>query len=231
MTENQSAEPLRLRGAITPFVAGLAAFLCWPSELFLGKRTDALQKARDLPATSRRAIRVEKYIGTWLFLEAAAYGLLQVTADASACSRAIAWVTSIAIAIRALEIPSSAARITFFDRVDAPGGENAVASRERIVVLGLLNFVELSLCFAVFYAAGASCLVASRSLDWFDPFYFSAVTQLTIGYGDIQPISGLRIVVIVQGLFSLLLLVILIGRFVSLLPEEIDLNEERGGKA
>jgi hypothetical protein len=96
-----------------------------------------------------------------------------------------------------------------------------VASAERVVILGIVNLMETSLWFASVYSVFANHLVSSGGLPLsapvgIDGFYFSVVTQMTIGFGDIHPTGWLRLAVIIQTLVSLLLLVVLIGRFAAL---------------
>jgi hypothetical protein len=52
-----------------------------------------------------------------------------------------------------------------------------------------------------------------------DCLYFSAITQLTIGYGDIAPLHGLRAIAVVQGVLGFFFTVILVARLISELPQ------------
>lgn len=65
----------------------------------------------------------------------------------------------------------------------------------RTVFLRLVGFVELALAFAVFHSAGppGSYAVAGSCVDWLRPIdaaYFSFVTMVTLGYGDVAPCSN-----------------------------------------
>jgi hypothetical protein len=84
------------------------------------------------------------------------------------------------------------------------------------------------ICFACIYTLGRDHihLSQSRLLDWFDPLYLSAISQFTIGYGDLSPMSWLGAVVCVQGLLAVILLVLRIARFVAQLKRDISLDEQ-----
>lgn len=62
-------------------------------------------------------------------------------------------------------------------------------SYRRSMLLLYINYVEIILDFAVFYAAGN--LLNKPFSHWFDPIYFSFVTASTIGYGEYHPIVPL----------------------------------------
>ena len=95
-----------------------------------------------------------------------------------------------------------------------------VASVERILALTLWNFVEIWLCFGIIASAESACLSVPppAAADWRDAYYFSAITQLTIGYGDISPVGILRVAAPIQGFSGFLLGVIVLARFVAVLP-------------
>ena len=106
-----------------------------------------------------------------------------------------------------------------------------VYSKERTVLLGFVNYVEVIMLFA--------CLYLTHS-EWFrqpsqdfskginsatDAIYFSGVTQLTVGYGDISPVDQTaRHFVLLQALLGLVLLLVLVGRFMSSLTSVGELN-------
>ena len=57
----------------------------------------------------------------------------------------------------------------------------------------------------------------SISIHWYDKIYFSAITFLTIGYGDLQPIGIGKIIAPIEGFFGLLLT----GGFVAILLRKL----------
>ncbi len=92
----------------------------------------------------------------------------------------------------------------------------SVHSTARSTLLGLYNYFELVLIFAFIYYAFQPWLFCSvRKLDNIDPIYFSAVTQFTIGYGDIVPLGGLRWVVMAQEAIGLLITLVFVSRLVG----------------
>jgi hypothetical protein len=88
-----------------------------------------------------------------------------------------------------------------------------VASPMRTLILAALNFIELGLCFGLYYALNYDKLSgAGRAVTG---FYFSFITQLTIGYGDVYPTGWLRIVAVLQGLIAALFVILVLGRVIA----------------
>jgi hypothetical protein len=100
-------------------------------------------------------------------------------------------------------------------------------SYQRNLILMLVNYVEICLCFAAIYTfkehrinnAGRSLFVISDSLVGADKkltssqaIYFSFVTAATIGYGDISPKDeSIQHVIILQIMLSLSFIVMFIA--------------------
>ena len=104
--------------------------------------------------------------------------------------------------------------VAVFDRLKRR--DNKVASFDRLVVLSFVNFLELCICFGLLYASDWHRLSgAGRSVT---AFYFSAITQTTIGYGDVYPTGYLRIIAACQGIISLVFAALVFTRFVGTLP-------------
>jgi len=49
-------------------------------------------------------------------------------------------------------------------------------------------------------------------------FYFTIITQLTIGYGDVYPTGWLRVVAAVQGLTAAVFVISVFARAIAALP-------------
>jgi hypothetical protein len=85
-----------------------------------------------------------------------------------------------------------------------------------LIVLSFVNVLELCICFGLLYASDWHRLsVAGRSAT---AFYFSAITQTTIGYGDVYPTGYLRIIAACQAFISLVFAALVFTRFVGTLP-------------
>lgn len=219
---------LRDFGPITAGVRALWAFAKWLSPMqwlgslgrrlgdksclyLLRPRSDLTQleiESKDF--TRRRACAIEWYMVCWLGFEVAVVVMACLGPWPT-------WTTLAAglVALRIIEILQITVNATLFDAFSGRPDER-VASQARMLVLAGLNFVELCLCFGVIYASDLSRLHgAGRPIT---AFYFSIITQLTIGYGDIYPVGHLRLVAAAHGLTSILFVVLVFGRFVAALP-------------
>lgn len=85
----------------------------------------------------------------------------------------------------------------------------------RSLVLLLWNFFELIVWFGIAYMA---LPFAEGNVSFWSRFYFSAITQLTIGYGDFNPIGLGKVVAVAQGILAWIVTVLVIARFVASLP-------------
>jgi hypothetical protein len=61
-------------------------------------------------------------------------------------------------------------------------------SYRRNILMLFLNYMEISLGFAVIY--GGLHILGDKPLAYFDYIYFSIVTATTIGYGDLHPVNA-----------------------------------------
>jgi len=122
----------------------------------------------------------------------------------------VGWVIGALAVIRIVEILGRTVDVTY------------VIDPRRTLVLAGINYVELALCFGVIYALNYQCLhEASRPIARpITAFYFSIITQLTIGYGDVYPRGLLRVVVAAQGLIAALFLILVFARAIGALPIE-----------
>jgi Ion channel len=96
------------------------------------------------------------------------------------------------------------------------------ASVARLVILGMINYVELIVSFGIVYAAGCRACPEFVSFSGTlkpetvrDYVYFSGVTQLTIGYGEYSPHGLTRLFAMLQALIGLNVTMFSFARFVS----------------
>ena len=156
-----------------------------------------------LPILKRSPIAIEVYVlccfGIALALSAAVWFLYDWVA-------AVRWFVYILAGLRGLEIIVRAANVDIKTVVDPV----------RTLVLAAINYVELMLWFGLVYALNYHCLHgAGRPVT---AFYFSIITQLTIGYGDVYAMGWLRIIAAGQGLIGALFVIVVLGRAVSASP-------------
>ena len=101
-------------------------------------------------------------------------------------------------------------------------------SINRSLILLLLNFLEIALCFSLLY-------LSSRSIGQETPFgvrflmcpqqsfYFSIITITTLGYGDLRPMTDCgRILTIFEVMIGLYFVVLIFSHFVQLFRRPDD---------
>ena len=125
---------------------------------------------------------IDRYVVCWVLAE---IGVVAATAAAPTWIRVLA---AIGVTFRIVEILQSTGNLFVFDGLRQIRKRNRVASSERIVVLLLINWVELAVCFGLLYQA-AQTSIAGRT-SWLDPYYLSVMTQTTVGYGDRYPVTA-----------------------------------------
>ncbi len=153
---------------------------------------------------------IDYYVIAWLLLE-----LFFVILACLDCGPGWFRVIVAIIAItRIIEIVQVNVNTTVFDYMSGRSDEE-VASKLRMVVLSGVNYLELIICFGLIYAVNVSEIGSKQPVL---AFYLSLITQLTIGYGDVHPLGWLRVVAAIQGLASLLFIVLVFGRFIASLP-------------
>jgi hypothetical protein len=104
-----------------------------------------------------------------------------------------------------------------------------VIDRETVAA-ALCIYLMIGLFFASFYGGIAShnndAFKGLTSLDSSDLLYFSFITQATVGYGDITPVSDLaRALAVVQSLVGQLYLVTVVALVVSNLGRAVPRRE------
>lgn len=184
-----------------------------PPQIFFRSRADLTQEEINSPDfTRRRGRRIDALIIFYVAIDAM---LLALLTWRQPIGTILAAAVRLLAALRIIDIVQVTVNLAVFDalrgRVD-----NMVGSMARLVVLSFVNFVELILAFGIVYASALPMLSGAHSVG--DAVYFSAVTQFTIGYGDIVPTAWVRWVVIAQGLSSFVFIVLVFARALSNLP-------------
>ena len=97
-------------------------------------------------------------------------------------------------------------------------------SYRRNILMLFLNYMEISFCFAVIYAAFH--LLGDKPLFAMDYIYFSIVTSTTIGYGDMHPVNHLgQLMVCIQAVMVVAFILLFLNFFGSKV-ETLSTEEE-----
>jgi len=160
--------------------------------------------------TIKRGRRIEAYVVAWLFV-------LLVCASFASTATGCVWFLVVALPMfRVFEILQGAINMNIFDRLRMEDRKHYVSGVARTIVLSLWNFVELLFCFGIVYSSMLHNLKNAET--WSDAYYFSVVTQLTIGYGDISPLGIVKLLAPLQGLIGFLFALFVLSRFIAFLP-------------
>jgi hypothetical protein len=160
-------------------------------------------------ATAARSRRVERYLSSWIALE---FLLVASIASGAAIPAGVAGALAV---IRIVDILQAVVNLMVFDQLRTPQ-TLIISSAVRTLVLSMVNYLELIVCFAILYLSLPTQLAGASG--WTDALYFSVVTQLTIGYGDVTPTGTAKAVAAVQALFTFAFTVLLLGRIITVLP-------------
>lgn len=163
-----------------------------------------------LEATIKRMRRVDLYVIVWCAVE------FMLVCIAPHVHNWIRWFIATVAGLRLLEMWQAVVNLTLFDGLRLRRRRHQVASVERVVILQVLNFVELGVCFGLLYSVLPGTLL--HAATWQDNYYFSFVTQTTLGYGDITPQGMGKIMAPLQALSGVLFGIIILARVMSLLP-------------
>lgn len=163
----------------------------------------------DVAATRRRAIAIDVYVLVWLAFELGA--LVVVSCDPAPFVLAIVQVFVVSRVIDMLRAGISTALL------DQTAGrpDNLVASPPRLVLLSVINYLELVVCFGLLYGSHMTLLQGDRPAGIAGALYFSLLTQLTISFGSPLPTEWLRYLAALQGLLGLLFIAVVIARMMS----------------
>ena len=173
-----------------------------PPQLVL-RPWDADKQLPDKTRAAQRSVKVEGYVLACIAVEAALGGLYLFAGMSP-------WWVRIAASLRIVDVVQASVNVSVFDQLRR---RHAVTSIRRSLVLTFGSFLELIFSFGLLYVTLLDKL--SGGSGWPDAFYFSVVTQLTIGYGDIHPLGIAKGLVAIQGLAGLGLIVVVLGRVVG----------------
>jgi len=161
----------------------------------------------------RRARALEWYIVGWVALEGAIVAALLAGVTVPEWARPLLYLL---VGIRIIEILQKAFSVTVFARLSRRG-DDSIVSAPRMVFLAFVNFAELAACFGTVYAADLAKLHGADGVV--SAYYFSLITQLTIGFGDIVPTGYLRLVVVMHGAVAVAFFTLVFARLMTALPE------------
>ncbi len=190
-----------------------------PERLFSPTRVEIHASYTDVGERRRaarsRGRRIEAYLLVWILIEASAI------AFGTLCRNP--WVTYPflgAALLRIADIIQITGNHSLFDRLKFRWRHYIIENAVRTILLSLINYVELIVCFGYIYCViGRNDDLLRFKDSPFDGYYFSGATQLTIGYGDITPSGPVKYLALFQGFIGFIFTILILGRFISLLPE------------
>jgi hypothetical protein len=132
------------------------------------------------------------------------------------------WFTLILILLRLIDIIQQNVNVTLFDAIREGEGIHAdlkLKSIVRAIVLVAFAFIEVGIIFGLLYSLMQhGKLISDFPLVLGDYFYFSFITQLTIGYGEITPTGLAKLLACFQGLTGYFFSILILSRLLSSLP-------------
>lgn len=217
-------------GIITPAImAVFRIFQYLPFQVFIGNRTDHYYRdligkeiADKKKIANRRATFIEIIMLIYLTTEI----LIPLLIDKSIINNAIIKYTFLIILIlRLIDILQVNVNMILFDGLRFK--QNLIAKYSRAIILLIWNYIELIIIFGYIYFVFKNNLCGYKSI--IDTYYFSTITQLTIGYGDLHPIGWLKFISGIQGIIGTLFLVLIIAKVINLLPNLGNLDDKNTG--
>ncbi len=232
MNKKQSSSSFAEYSPVTYWVLKLFEWMKWLSPakwlslsnpLFKSRNTLAPGQVQDKDFVKLRRRAIELYMFLWWVVEI----ILLVLTWILTRNSWLAVIFTIIASLRIIEIIQVTLNAAV---VDALGGlpDELSKWRVRMLILSGINFLELILCFGVIYAVNLPDLAHAGSP--LTAYYFSIMTQLTSGTGDVFAYRGLRIAAAGQSLVSILFILLAIGRFMASLLQGRSLSEDKNSK-
>lgn len=191
------------------------------ANLFFGTRVKANKQFSNndnkKSITKKRGTNIEYYILTWVFI------ILPICIWLSNSENRILKLSSTCLAIyRLLEILIVSINMNLFDVIRVGSKKHYVSGILRTIILSMINYFEIFMLYSVIYNSNISLLIGANG--YHDTVYFSFITQLTIGYGDILPKGIIKLVSMTQGVFGFLFGILVLSRFISIIstPKSIQ---------
>ncbi len=204
--EIQNAWRTHDHGLILPVVSVIVAILMLPVTLLVGGRHKTGTAEEVLAFHRHRAIKMD--LVNLGFLAAAIVGW---RLDLAASQPALLWLGG----YRVLNILASSLYYTVLELGHGVSG-NLVLSHARSILLGFLNYLELVFWFAMAYLTSGTIVDDGKTVTTPElGFHFSAITQLTIGYGTISPVGAGIYISAVQAMTGVTVITLLIGRLLG----------------
>lgn len=101
-----------------------------------------------------------------------------------------------------------------------------LTSGKRRIVLAVMDFWLMLNGFALIYATGISDQFNTPICDFMSALYFSVIAGLTVGFGDLYPVTDFSRALVVFQIFSCFLFaIIIIAYMVGLIPKSQQLEE------
>lgn len=128
--------------------------------------------------------------------------------------------------MRVFEIVVYQAKVILFDPYNKK--KYAVRSYRRTIVLVIHIYIEIIFWFGSFYALCKDNFKCPEILStWVGALYYSMVTMSTLGYGEVTPSTDKgRMLVLVHLTIAIFLSLLILARFVSLLPRPKSLDRK-----
>lgn len=189
-----------------------------PINWFAGSRVEIQRQFDNAPwaekerLTQKRGKQIEVYVCVCFSLEILILLLINIAFQGH---QLVQYLLLLPIVVRLFDIFQTNVNISIFDHLRT-SKDHYISNAVRLLVLVLINYFEVILCFAAIYSALITPLI--RDHHWANAVYFSIMTQLTLGYGEWWPESLLQAAPCIQGLFGFLFTVLIIARIINILP-------------
>lgn len=175
---------------------------------FLGIRIHTTEET----GVRRRALRVDTFIAGCVLIETALVLALPVVRAAPK------WLVLLIVIFsvwRLADIIQCHTNMLIFDHLRRATGRRT-ASVTRNLINSFIGYIEIIMLFSVLYGLRLHELSGAGSA--YNALYFSVISQLTIGYGDIHPIHVAKALAMAQGLVGFFYGLLILGKIVSLIP-------------